>query len=77
MSYGHLSGAAERRSAGRANAVKPLTAAIPQDGDPEMGCPKGHRPVAGEESFVARPGLLAEGDKNGFALLDVITKLKI
>ncbi len=42
-----------------------------------MGRPKGHRTAAGEESFAARPGLLAEGDKNGFALLGVMTKLKI
>ena len=37
-----LSGAPERRSAGRANAVKPSTATKPQDGIPEMGRPKGH-----------------------------------
>ena len=37
-----LSAAAERRSAGRANAVEPSTAAIPQDGIPEMGRSKGH-----------------------------------
>ncbi len=42
-----LSAAAERRSAGRANAVKPSTAAIPQDGIPEMGHPKGHSPQKG------------------------------